>query len=141
MAMDVIRFAQNEDEGFWYSLDNHLRREEFFRKVRDRRAFVISEKDEPVGILRYNLFWDEVPFLTMIHLEERYRRKGLGKNAILSWETEMRKLGFSMVMTSTQIDEEAQHFYRKLGYVEKGSLVFDNTPLSQPMEVVLMKVL
>ena len=46
-----------------------------------------------------------------------------------------------MVMTSTQVDEQAQHFYRKLGYVEKGSLSFDNTPLEQPMEMFLMKIL
>jgi len=39
----------------------------------------------------------------------------------------------------TKIDEEAQHFYRKLGYVEKGRLSFDNTPLEQPLEMFMMK--
>lgn len=51
----------------------------------------------------------------------------------------MRALGHKMVMTPTQVDEQAQHFYRKLGYVEKGSLAFDNTPLEQPLEMLLLK--
>ena len=29
------------------------------------------------------------------------------------WEAEMKNQGFCMVMTSTQVDESAQHFYRK----------------------------
>lgn len=32
------------------------------------------------------------------------------------WESDMKNQGYGMVMTSTQVDEEAQHFYRKLRY-------------------------
>jgi len=46
-----------------------------------------------------------------------------------------------MVMTSTRVDEQAQHFYRKLGYMERGSLCLDNTPFAQPQEIFLLKVL
>jgi|GEM_PF-3769512 Peptidase family S51. len=58
---------------------------------------------------------------------------------MLAWEEEMRKRGYKMVMTSTQSDEQAQHFYRRLGYKEKGSLSFDNAPFEQPQEMVMMK--
>jgi ABC-type multidrug transport system ATPase subunit len=64
-----------------------------------------------------------------------------GKRAMLSWEKEMREFGYKMVMTSTQVDEQAQHFYRKLGYVEKGCLVLDGTPHEQPQEMFMLKVL
>ena len=30
--------------------------------------------------------------------------------------------GYGMVLTSTQVDEDAQHFYRKLGYKDCGGL-------------------
>lgn len=53
----------------------------------------------------------------------------------------MRNHGYKMVMTSTQVDEEAQHFYRKLGYVEKGSLFLDNTPFEQLQEMFMIKIL
>lgn len=51
------------------------------------------------------------------------------------------KQGYQMVMTSTQIDEEAQHFYRKLGYIDCGNLTIDYPGLAQPMELLLSKEL
>ena len=56
------------------------------------------------------------------------------------WEDEMRGLGYKMVMTSTQADEQAQHFYRKLGYVDRGCLVLDGTPFEQAQEIFMIKV-
>lgn len=53
----------------------------------------------------------------------------------------MLELGYKMVMTSTQADEDSQHFYRKLGYIDKGCLLLDNTPFEQPMEMFMIKVL
>ena len=32
------------------------------------------------------------------------------------WEKDMKSQGYGMLLTSTQVDEDAQHFYRKLGY-------------------------
>ena len=137
--MFEIRYADNTYKVFWFTLDSHITEDEFLLKVRDNRAYIISVEDKPVGIMRYNLFWDSIPFLTFIHFHETCQGKGFGRQAMLSWEKEMRELGYKMVMTSTQVDEQAQHFYRKLGYIEKGSLSFDNTPLAQPMEMFLMK--
>lgn len=137
--MFEIRYATETDKAFWFTLDTHMSENEFLLKIRDRHGYIINDGSKPIGVMRYNLFWDEIPFLTFIHFDEAYQRKGFGTKAMLSWEKEMRKLGYKMVMTSTQVDEQAQHFYRKLGYIEKGSLSFDNTPLEQPMEMFLLK--
>lgn len=91
--------------------------------------------------MRYNLFWDNTPFLTLIYFEQFHRRKGFGRQAMLFWENEMRELGYKMIMTSTQVDEQAQHFYRKLGYKDKGGIFLDNTPFEQPQEMFMLKVL
>ena len=139
--MFEIRYVRDTDKAFWYTLDEHMSEAEFSLKVRDKRGYIISDSGKPIGILRYNLLWDNLPFLTLIIFEESARSKGFGRQAMLHWEQEMRQLGYKMVMTSTQVDEDAQHFYRKLGYVEKGSLAFDNTPLLQPLEMFLMKTL
>ena len=108
-------------------------------KIRDKRGYIISNDEKPIGVMRYNLFWDSTPFLTMLNINEAEQNKGFGKQAMLFWEDEMRTLGYKMVMTSTQADEQTQHFYRKLGYIEKGSLCFDNTPFEQPLEMILFK--
>ena len=137
----ALRYATEADQAFWLSLDKHIDKNELLRKIRDRRCYMICAGGQPMGILRYNLFWDSIPFLTFLFLEESYRRKGWGTKALLFWESEMRGLNYQMVMTSTQVDEQAQHFYRKLGYIEKGCLFLDHTPLAQPQEMLMVKTL
>lgn len=139
--MFQITYVSEADRLFWYTLDEHLSESEFRLKIRDRRGYVISDVDKPIGIMRYNLCWDIIPFLTFIYFDEPYRGKGFGRRAMLFWENEMRELGYKMVMTSTQVDEDAQHFYRKLGYKDKGGIFLDNTPFEQPQEMFMLKVL
>lgn len=139
--MFKIRYVAKDDKVFWFTLDKHIREQEFDLKIRDKRGYVINDSDKLIGIMRYNLFWDNTPFLTLIHLEESYQGKGFGKQAMLHWENEMLELGYKMVMTSTQVDEEAQHFYRKLGYKDKGCLLLEHTPFEQPQEMFMIKIL
>ena len=139
--MFSVAYATIQDKPYWYSLDRHMPKSEYELKVRDRRCYMIRDNEKPVGILRYNLFWDMIPFLTLIYFEEAHRRKGFGAKAMAHWENEMRALGYKMAMTSTPADEEAQFFYRKLGYQDMGCLVLNGTPYQQPLEVFLGKAL
>jgi ribosomal protein S18 acetylase RimI-like enzyme len=136
-----IRYVLENDKPFWFTLDKHMSEGEFQLKIRDKRGYIISDGDKSIGIMRYNLFWDNTPFLTLIHFKDAYQKKGFGKQALLFWENEMRAAGYKMVMTSTQVDEQAQHFYRKLGYRDKGCLLLDGTPFEQPQELFMLKVL
>ena len=139
--MFSIRYVSDSDKAFWFSLDEHISESEFILKIRDKRGYIISDNEIPVGIMRYNLFWDNPPFLTLIHIKETSQRKGFGRQAMAHWESEMRELGYNVVMTSTQADEQAQHFYRILGYTDRGCLILDNTPIAQPLELFMLKVL
>jgi len=136
-----MRPVTEEDRKFWFSLDEQLSESEFLLKIRDERGYVIIVDGEHGGVMRYNLIFDSFPFLTLINIEKRFQGKGVGKHAMLYWEKEMKKIGYKLIMTSTQINEEAQHFYRKLGYIDKGALFFDGTGYEQPQEVIMMKVL
>jgi GNAT superfamily N-acetyltransferase len=135
--MFEVRYASENDKSFWFAIDKHFSENEFDLKVRDRRGYIIFVDNNLAGIMRYNLFWDNTPFLTLIYLEEPFRRQGFGSQAMLFWENEMHELGYKKVMTSTQVDEQAQHFYRKLGYKDIGCLIFDN----QPQEMFMLKTL
>ena len=134
--MFKIKYVSAKDKLFWFTLDN-LNEKELELKIRDKRGYVISDGDKNIGVMRYNLIWDYMPFLTLIYLDEIYRGKGFGRQAMLHWENEMRGLGHDMVMTSTQVDEQAQHFYRKLGYKDRGGIFFDN----EPQEMFMLKYL
>lgn len=87
------------------------------------------------------ILWDNIPFLNFLFIEEEYRGKGFGKQAVALWEQEMKKQGYQMVLISTQADEQAQHLYRKLGYIDCGGLFFHNPPFNQPAELFFRKVL
>ena len=139
--MFEVRYATETDKLFWYTLDEHFNEREFDLKIRDKRGYIISIEGKPIGVMRYNLMWDNTPFLTLIYIDDAHHSKGYGRQAVLFWENEMRELGYKMVMTSTQVDEQAQHFYRKLGYKERGGIFLDDTPFEQPQEMFMIKVL
>ena len=139
--MRKIRYAKMSDRDFWFSLDRHLPESEFENKVNLKRAYVLTEDTTPVGILRYNLFWDNTPFCTLLYISPAHQRTGCGRELMDFWESDMRTQGYTHVLTSTQSDEPAQHFYRKLGYRDCGGLVMDIPGHTQPMELFLMKAI
>lgn len=104
-------------------------------------GYIILCRGVEVGLIEYKDFWDGMPYLSLIKLQAGYRRKGIGKEAMRLFEGEMKKAGNKAILVSTQADEEAQHFYRKLNYKECGCLILEDTPLSQPMEIFFIKEL
>ncbi len=134
-----IQYVQQKDKKFWFSLDKHLSKEEFDQKVLTKRGYVLFENEQPIGILRYHLFWDNTPFCTLLFIAANYQRQGYGKMLMKYWEEDMKSQGYGMIMTSTQVDEEAQFFYRKLGYKDCGSLIIDIPEYAQPMELIMIK--
>lgn len=131
----MIRLAIGDDLEFLVRHDDHIPRDMMQRKIADSQVYVAQEGDGIVGWLRYGLFWDAVPFMNMLYLIEAYRRKGFGRLLVERWEQDMRESGFRMVLTSTQSNEEGQHFYRRLGYVDSGMLLLPG----DPAEIILRK--
>ena len=134
-----IKYVTSDDKDFWYSLDKHLPEDQFEIKVRDKMGYVLFEEGKPVGLLRYNLFWDNTPFCTMLFVDWNAQKKGYGRKLMEHWEADMKSKGYGMVMVSTQVDESAQHFYRKLGYKDCGGFTVDIPGFEQPMEMFLNK--
>jgi len=136
-----ISYATIDDFEYVSSYGAHLSKTELEMKVRDKRCYILRVDHKSVGIMRFNLIFDFIPFLTLLYLDEPYRKKGYGTEAMAHWENEMRKLGHKMIMTSTQVDEDAQHFYRKIGYKDMGAIVMDIPPYEQPLEMFMGKAL
>lgn len=137
MGTVEIRYMNDNDKDFWYSLDRHLPEAEFKGKVRAKTGYVILSDGKPVGLMRYNLFWDNTPFCTMLFVAEEHRGRGFGTRLMRHWENEMKSRGYDLLLTSTQSDETAQHFYRKLGYTDCGCLLLE----SQAAEIFLSKAI
>jgi GNAT superfamily N-acetyltransferase len=139
--MFSIKYATEEYRSYRKTRDRHISDAELTLKIRDKRCYILKENDKPIGVMRYNLFWDIIPFLILIYFEESFRSKGYGMKAMLHWENEMRQLGHKIAMTSTMVEESSQHFYRKLGYKDCGCLIKDITPYVETMEMFMMKQL
>ena len=73
--------------------------------------------------------------MNMLFISEEQRGKGYGRKLVEFWEHEMAEQGYKFVMTSTQSDEEAQFFYRRLGYTDKGALLLPK----EPLEIIFYK--
>ena len=120
--MITVRYVNDVDKDFWYSLDQHLPEQEFDKKVRDHQGYVLFDDEIPKALLRYNLFWDNTPFCTMLFVEWSEQKKGYGRKLMEYWEKDMKEQGYGMVMTSTQVDEERQSFGYRRGLLPVGNL-------------------
>jgi ribosomal protein S18 acetylase RimI-like enzyme len=133
----TIRHAEIADYLWLKKHDIYISEEILKRKIELNEIYVVQDGSELIGWLRYNLFWDSIPFMNMICFLEEYRGKGLGKKLAHYWENEMKEKGFTNVLTSTLSNEEAQHFYRKIGYKKIGEIMY----LEEPLEILFHKKL
>jgi ribosomal protein S18 acetylase RimI-like enzyme len=130
-----IRTAQLLDFTLLENYDNHIRKDILMKQIEDKHIMIAEQNSSFLGWLRYNLFWDSIPFMNMLFFLDEYRGKGYGTILILEWEKEMKAQGYNIVMTSTQANEYSQHFYRKLGYSDVGGFM----PPDEPLELILLK--
>lgn len=130
-----IRYANSEDIEMLSKYDKHISKDELINIVKMQRVIVMYDTNNFIGWLRYNMFWDNTPFMNMLYFLESERGKGYGRQLVAYWENEMLKKGYEFVLTSTQSNENAQFFYRKLGYTDSGSLLLPN----EPLEIIFYK--
>ena len=130
-----IRLAVAQDIPLLSEWDEHISKQELINSVQLNRVYIAEIGQRPIGWLRYNLFWDNTPFMNMLCLIEEEQRKGYGKELVLHWERQMKLLGYETVLTSTQSNEYSQHFYVKLGYEAVGGFLLK----PEPYEIIMAK--
>lgn len=133
----MIRFAESEDFNHLHIYDKHICGQELINSINLKRVILLFNENKLIGWLRYNLFWDNIPFINMLYVIENYRKIGYGKKLVSFWEKEMSKGLHSIVLVSTLSNESSQNFYRKIGYRDCGSLILPQ----QPLEIILFKYL
>ena len=131
----MIRYANDKDIDVLVKYDKHIARNELINIIALKRVIIIKDK-EFIGWLRYNLFWDNTPFMNMLYILAPFRNKGYGALLVKFFEEEMKK-NYNIVLTSTQDNESAKYFYRYLGYKDIGSFKIP----SEEKELILFKEL
>ena len=128
----TIELAQRKDKQEIARLDAHISSLLLNECIRKGKIYVLKDdsvknggqnhrlSNPAVGILRYSLFWQTIPFLDLLYIDEAYRSQGFGTAMMHKWEKAMATCGYEYVMISTQADEQAWRFYEKLGYRKIG---------------------
>lgn len=110
-----------------------------FKQTEYGAGYYIVCDGKQAGIIEYKPFWNGMPYLSLIKILPEYQKRGVGTEAMRLFEQEVKREGNKALLVSTQADEEAQHFYRKIGYRECGCLILNGTPFQQAMEMFFIK--
>ena len=133
-----IRLAVAEDKAKILQYDRHIHHNKVEECIHNGLVDVLCGGEEVVGVLRYNLFWQSIPFLDLIFIDEAYRGQDWGSKMMVKWEESMKAMEYPYVMLSTQEDETAKYFYEKLGYRRIGAFL---PPEQEADEIMYLKEL
>ena len=82
----MIRYANKNDITTLKKYDKHICEIELKNSINAKRILILLHNDTFIGWLRFNLFWDNIPFMNMLYMLEDYRGKGYGKQLVGFWE-------------------------------------------------------
>lgn len=139
--MYKIRYAGDGDKSFWFNVDSSIDEITFENKVQNYMAYIFEEDLKKIGILRYSLFGDNIPFCNLLCIAESFRHKGCGRALIRYWENDMRSRRYTFTMVSSYIDGDMYAFYRKMGYREAGGIVIPNKFETDSTRLLMIKQL
>lgn len=121
----LVEPARAGDEGWFARVDPHASAALRAETLADGRYLLARIGDDPVGFLRWSLFWGIVPYLELIWVASEHRSVGMGRRLLAAWEHRMRRRGAAVLMTSAMSDEEApQRWHARQGFRPSGSLTF-----------------
>lgn len=118
--------------------DRHIPDDRLLACIRSGMVDVLADEARIVGVLRWSLFWQCIPFLDLISIDPGFHGRGWGTGMMEHWERSMAEKGFAHVLLSTQEDESAKYFYERLGYTLCGSFL---PPEQDAQELIYRKEL
>jgi GNAT superfamily N-acetyltransferase len=134
-ARIAVGWACENDLVWLFRHDPHISKAMMRQKVACHEVAVAHKAGEPIGLLRYSLFCDWIPFIVFVFVPEDQRGRGAGSRLVAFLERQMRRRRCRFVMVSSRSDGHSQHFWRKLGYRDAGSL----QPSDEPFELLFTK--
>jgi ribosomal protein S18 acetylase RimI-like enzyme len=133
--LTTIRLGTSEDTAWLIEHDHHVTPLMLQEKLAAQQILIAESQGLRVGWLRWGYFWDSIPFMNLLFVLAEYRGAAIGTQLVNVWEERMCKAGCTLLMTSTLSNEQAQHFYRRLGYEDRGALLMPQ----EPLEIIFIK--
>ena len=90
--------------------------------------FIVWQNKKPIGHGR--IWWENVPIIEDMHIDENLRSKGIGTRLLNYLEDEIKKRDFSEIKLFVEIENKlAEKLYLKKGYVFNGNIVDEEKEL------------
>ncbi len=126
-----VRFAEQKDLDVCMKYDyKYLTESVLKRKIEEKLVIIAEVNKKYVGYLRISYIWLIIPYLDIIHVEEKYRRKGIGIKMIEFLEEYLRREGHRVLYSSSQANEpDPQAWHRRIGFEECGYIAGINHPV------------
>jgi len=117
-----VRFAEPKDLDYCIESDyKHIGEAQVKKKIEEKAIVIAEVEGKPHGYLRIEYLWLKIPYISVIGVDEEYRRRGVGTAMIDFLENYLRRGGHKALYSSSQADEpEPQMWHRRIGFKECG---------------------
>lgn len=60
-----FQYADMNCKDYLESMDKHINKDSLYKKIKDKEVIVVKDKDNVIGWLRFNYFWDNIPMMNI----------------------------------------------------------------------------
>lgn len=125
--MYTIRDARPDDlpglERVDALVEGHSHGDILGRAIAEGKVAVAEGEDGVAGYLRWEHFWDTIPYCTTARVAPEHQRRGLGRRLFEHVERGFRAAGATFWLSSTEeTNERSRLFHAALGFREIGRL-------------------
>ena len=117
-----VRFAEIDDLDYCRRMDlDHITLEKLESLIRQKEVILAVVNNIPVGYLRIEYLWHNIPYIGLILVDNNHRKIGVGKSLLAFIENHLKSNGYTFLYSSSQVNEpEPQQWHRHVGFEECG---------------------
>ncbi|MFX1481626.1 MAG: GNAT family N-acetyltransferase [Promethearchaeota archaeon] len=117
----IVRFGGPEDLEWCVVEDDYVTEQVIRHKIVQNEIIVAELDGQPIGYLRLEYLWSNIPYIAMIFVLDGYRNEGIGLKILAFLEDYLRSRGHNQLLSSSQANEsEPQAWHRSVGFSECG---------------------
>lgn len=117
----IVRFAGPEDLEWCVVEDSYVTEQVIRNKIVNDEIIIAELDEQPIGYLRLEYLWSNVPYIGLIFVIKLYHHEGIGRKILSFVEDYLRSRGHNQLFSSSQANEpEPQAWHRSVGFAESG---------------------
>jgi ribosomal protein S18 acetylase RimI-like enzyme len=116
----IISFATKPDNLFLKS-NTQLPHRTLNQKLLNKEIIVAKSDRKSIGLLILDFLWNHIPFISLIWIDEKYRRLGVGRALLIFLENYLiENNNEQLISSSMENAKDAQAWHQHMGFKECG---------------------